>query len=234
MMEKEQILKVIVGSQAHGLAGPDSDFDYRGVFVVPTSKILSLGGNIKNTHWIEGKDDDTAWEIGHFLNMATHCNPTILETFLAPRIERALMIDPETYEEFDLVGDLGDQLRDLFPYVWNPTDVMNAFIGYGVNQRAKFFKNQDNRAPKYAAAYLRVLYNAWQLLATGTFSVSLIDSPVYEHVKAFKEGNYEVGDVIQQCWEWESKVIKAHKSCKQKPDLDKVNEFLLRVRREMW
>lgn len=38
----EAILKVIVGSQAHGLATPASDFDYRGVFVVPTKEILCV------------------------------------------------------------------------------------------------------------------------------------------------------------------------------------------------
>ncbi len=57
------ILKVVVGSQAHGLATPESDFDYRGVFVVPTAEILSLNGTTKTTNWIEGKDDDTSWEL---------------------------------------------------------------------------------------------------------------------------------------------------------------------------
>ncbi|KKK77684.1 hypothetical protein LCGC14_2851130, partial [marine sediment metagenome] len=57
-----QILKVLVGSHAHGLATPESDRDYRGVFVTPTSDLLRIGvGKPKGHHWAEGgTEDDTA------------------------------------------------------------------------------------------------------------------------------------------------------------------------------
>jgi predicted nucleotidyltransferase len=224
-----QILKVIVGSQAHGLANEKSDFDYRGVFVIPTSEILKIGGeNIKHTSWIEGNDDDTSWEIGKFLMMATKCNPTILETFLAPE-DPNFMVMPTKY------SSLTQELRDLFPYVWNSNDVKNAFIGYGINQRKKFFDNKDKRAPKYATAYLRTLYNCYQLLSYGTFSVSLINSPVYELCWKFKNGEFTHGEVIQACWEWETKVLEAFKANPdKKTNLEPVNEFLLKVRKLNW
>lgn len=220
------ILKTIVGSQAHGLAGPGSDFDYRGVYVIPTSELLKVGiSPAKHTAWIEGKEDDTSWEIGHFLNMAIHCNPTVLETFLAPQYPAKVTRD---YTE-------GDQLRDLFKHVWNSTDVKNAFIGYGLNQRKKFFDNKDERAPKYATAYLRVLYNAYELLSYGSFSVNLEGSPVYDLCKKFKSGDYEVGEVIQNCFEWETKVLEAYKkNPDKKTDLEPINDFLLRLRERHW
>lgn len=222
-MKKYEILKTIVGSQAHGLATLDSDFDYRGVFVIPTSELLKLGNPIKTTSWIEGNDDDTSWEIGHFLNMATHCNPTVLETFLAP------MVEPEQYRMLAL------NLRDLFPYIWNSADVKNAFIGYGLNQRKKFFDNKDQRAPKYAAAYLRTLYNAYELLSTGTFNVNLTKTPIYETVKNFKNGIYTPGEVINECFKWETEVLKAYKANPdKKTNVEPVNEFLLWVRKEFW
>jgi len=221
MSEKTEILKTIVGSQAHGLANKDSDFDYRGVFVIPTSELLKLGGeNLKHTAWIEGKEDDTAWEVGKFLFMATKCNPTVLETFLAP---------------VKTSSPLGDEMRGLFQYVWNSNDVKNAFIGYGINQRKKFFDNKDKRAPKYATAYLRVLYNCWELLATGTFTVDLHGSPVYQQCLDFKEGRYTAGEVIQACWEMETKVLKAfNENPDKKTNTEPVNEFLLKVRRSNW
>lgn len=225
-----QILKVIVGSQAHGLATKDSDYDYRGVFVTPTSELLKIGAKIDQTNWIEGKEDDTSWEIGKFLLMACKCNPTVLEVFKAP-----FGLQKENSLELPIYGDLGFELQQLFPYIWNSTDVKNAFIGYGVNQRKKFFDNKDARAPKYAAAYLRVLYNAWELLSTGDFSVSLVGSPVYEQVKNFKNGVYTYGEVINACFEWETKLLLAYK---QNPDkqtnMEPVNEFLLKVRKEFW
>jgi predicted nucleotidyltransferase len=229
-MEKEtktQILKVIVGSQAHGLATPESDFDYRGVFVIPTEKILSLGSKTMQTSWIEGKDDDTSWEIGHFLSLATHCNPTILETFLAPTLNAK---DENLFEE-----KWGGELRALFPHIWNSTDVKNAFIGYGFNQRKKFLEDKDNRAPKYAAAFLRTLFNAYELLSTGTFHVDLRGTEIYDTVKNFKEGNYSRGEVIDACYTWQTKVEDVYrKNPNKEANLEPVNEFLLKVRRKFW
>ena len=111
----------------------------------------------------------------------------------------------------------------------------NAFIGYGLNQRKKFFDNKDQRAPKYAAAYLRTLYNAYELLSTGTFNVNLTQTPIYETVKNFKNGIYTPGEVINECFKWETEVLKAYKqNPDKKTDVEPVNEFLLKVRKEFW
>lgn len=231
--KKKQLLRVVVGSQAHGLATPESDYDYRGVFIVPTVEFFKLGGTTKTTSWIEGKEDDTSWEIGHFINMAVHCNPTVLETFLAPFASGKTL--GELTEEEEKLQETAIELRSLFPYVWNSVDVRNAFIGYGVNQRKKFFDNKDKRGPKYAAAYLRVLYNCAELLETGTFSVNLVGSPIYDQVKNFKEGRYSPGEVIQACFEMETRVIKAfNANPDKKTEVEPVNEFLLKVRKNYW
>lgn len=216
-----EILKVLVGSHAHGLETPESDYDYRGVFVAPTSEILMLGAKPKTSVWIEGEEDNTSWELGHFLHLATHCNPTILETFLAP-------VESSTLK--------GDELRALFPHVWNSRGVMDAFVGYGLNQRKKFLEDKDKRPNKYAAAYLRTLVNAWELLTTGTFTIRIADLSIGGDVRRFKEGNYDgKGDVINLCIEWEQRVREAYDANpNKKTDIDKVNEFLLTVRRENW
>lgn len=216
------ILKVLVGSQAHGLATPESDFDYRGVFALPTSQILSLGSKLQTTSWIEGKDDDTSWELSHFLHLATHCNPTILEVFLSPVIEE---------------DEWGEELRSLFPHVWNSQGVMNAFIGYGLNQRKKFLDEKDKRPHKYAAAYLRSLYNAWELLMTQTFTVKIADTEIGPTVRRFKNGEYTFGEVINVCREWEQRIYKVidYKNYTPKEtNLAPINDFLLRYRKANW
>lgn len=229
MDKKIDLLKVIVGSQAHKLATPTSDFDYRGVFVVPTQEILKIGGdNIKHTSWIEGNDDDTSWEIGKFLLIATKCNPTVLETFLAPRA-------PRITRDYTIRDEWGPQIQALFPHMWNSADVKNAFIGYGLNQRKKFFEDKDKRAPKYACAYLRVLYNAWELLSKGTFSVDMSNTEIYDSLKNFKSGNYTRGEVIDRTYYWETQVLSAYKqNPDKKTNLEPVNEFLLKIRKEFW
>jgi len=215
----QTILKVIVGSQAHGLATPESDTDYRGVFVVPTKEILQIGGDkLRTTSWIEGKDDDTSWELGHFLHLATKCNPTILETFLSPVVEKT--------EE-------GQMIRDLFPCVWNTRDVTNAFMGYGLNQRKKFLDEKDKRPHKYAAAYLRSLYNGWELIRTGTFTIKISETEIGDTVRRFKNGDYTFGEVIDVCRTWEKKLIDARdNSVEHFPSLDKVNDVLLTIRKK--
>ena len=215
------ILKVIVGSHAHGLALPTSDIDYRGVFVHPTSELLKLGERKNQTVWAEGQEDDTSWEIGHFLSLSIRSNPTILETYLAPRVDDG--------------NPWGDRVRALFPYIWSSKGVHDAFIGYGINQRKKFLDNKDNRRAKYAAAYLRTLYNAWELLHTGTFTVRIADTPVGYQVRNFKQGSFTIGEVIDLCESWQEKVDEAYALHPDKEtDLDRVNETLLAIRKEFW
>lgn len=216
------MFRAIVGSQAHGLATPESDFDYRGVFIVPTEDILMLGSTVKTTSWIEGKEDDTSWELAHFLHLAVHCNPNVLDIFMSP-------IDTITPGYEDDVK----QLLDLFPYVWNSTAVMNAFIGYSHNQRKKLMEKKDARPHKYAAAYLRVLYNAKELLETGRYTMRIIDKPIGEFIRRVKnkDESISLGDIVNKCEELEQEVRDAYaKNPDKQTDIDVVNQYLLDMR----
>jgi predicted nucleotidyltransferase len=219
MEDKIQILKVLVGSQAHGLADENSDYDYRAVYVVPTSQLLSLGYKYEATQWIEGKEDNTSWEIGHFLQLATRCNPTILEVFKAPVIE---------------ANEYGLALTELFPYIWNPQDAFNAFVGYGLNQRKKFLDNKDNRRDKYAVAYIRTLYNLIELLATKNFHVEITKCLFRDTLLKYKKGNYNIGEVINHAEDLIKDAEINLIECEQFSNLQKVNEFLLNIRKRYW
>ena len=94
------ILKVVVGSHAHGLAGPDSDKDFRSVFVLPTAELFRVGFKYQGTRMMKEEDDETAWEIGHFLQLALQGHPLVLETLVAPVVT---------------MDDWGTELRQLFP-----------------------------------------------------------------------------------------------------------------------
>jgi predicted nucleotidyltransferase len=219
MQDKKEILKVLVGSQAHGLADADSDYDYRAVYVLPTSQILSLGYKYHGNDWVEGVEDNTAYEIGHFLQLATKCNSTILEVFRAPIIS---------------VTDEGYYLRQLFPYVWNPKGVFDAFVGYGLNQRKKFLDRKDNRQNKYAVAYIRTLYNLIELLSTKNFHVKIADGDLKDILMKYKQGYYAMGEVIDLSELLVEQAKQALKMCKHEPDINKVNECLLKIRQENW
>jgi len=215
-----QILKVLVGSHAHGLATAESDYDYRAVFAQPTSEILGLGHKAQNNQWIEGDIDNTSYEVGHFLFLATKSNPTILETFHAPVHARLVK---------------GAELIDLFPKVWDSTAALNAFKGYGYNQRKKFLDNKDQRANKYAVAWLRTLILAHELFTEGTMTLDVTGHAEYEVLWEWKQGFWRLGDVMNKTNEWIEKVDAAYeKSTKQEPDMKAVNGFLLDLRKEFW
>ena len=218
--KKKVILKVLTGSRAHKLHDKDSDYDYRSVYVLPTSDILSLGYKYKGNDWTEGdKHDNVSYEIGHFLQLATKCNPTILEVFRAPIVEAT--------EE-------GRKLVELFQYVWSPKQAFDAFVGYGLNQRKKFLDKKDNRQNKYAVAYIRTLWNLIELLETGTFNIEIKQEELRKILLKYKKGIYTPGDIINQA-EYFTKLARiALEDCKQKPNLEKVKQFLLDIRKESW
>lgn len=225
---KHTILKTLVGSHAHGLASPESDKDYRGVYVVPTTEILSVGYNYKGSHWLEGDEDNTSYEIGHFLMLALKSNPSILEVFKAPVIEAEVLTTDTT--QFMV----GAELRALFPYIWNPKDAFNAFVGYGLNQRKKMLDNHLNRWNKYGVAYVRTLINLNSLLETGDFSLEV--SEHYKHVCFdIKNKLLSSGEIIDLTDKLTASASKKLADCeiKQNPP-DIVNDFLLKVRKEYW
>lgn len=192
----------------------------------PTSRLLSLGQKPALSTWLEGtvdpsggKQDATSWEIGHFLSLATHCNPTILEVFRAPISERT---------------DDGITLRGLLDYVWHPVGVQNAFIGYGINQRKKMLDGKDARPAKYASAYLRVLYQAHELLRTGRLPIDMRETSVFHMLGKWRSGDFTPGEVIDVCTDWERRVRYMTDDHPQQQNLEPVNEFLLDVRRRYW
>lgn len=226
--EYPQILKVLVGSHAHGLATAESDYDYRAVFVQPTSEILSLGSKAVSNQWFEGDVDNTAYEIGHFLFLATKSNPTILETFVAPR--QAILIPMN-----QTVESICAELPRLFPYVWDSHAALNAFTGYGYNQRKKFLDNKDQRANKYAVAWLRTLILAYELFTEGSMTLNLTGHPEFDRLLAWKSGQWKLGEVMDVTAHWEQRARDAfERHEKRTPDMARINGFLLDVRRAFW
>lgn len=212
------ILKVQVGSHAHGLAGPASDEDFRSVFVIPTIELFRLNFKYPATSWKEGQGDEASWEVAQFLQLAVQSHPLILETFLAPIVSE---------------NEWGSTLRHLFSAVWTPQKAFEAFTGYAVNQRTKFLDKKDGRPEKYAAAYLRVLANLCELLETGTFTVRIRDTPWGETVARVKEGTYRIGEIIDLGEELTQQATIALSTCQQPPhpNLHRVDEFLIKIRK---
>ncbi len=225
------ILKVLTGSRAYKLETPESDFDFHGVYVTPTSELLAIGPKPKESIWKEGDEDFQSWELGHFLDLAVHCNPTILETFVAPYVAAT---------------PTGFQLRTLFESVLTRKRVYDAFLGYSHNQQKKMFNKPgelgvpklDERAWKFAVQHLRILLQGERLLRTGEFVLDMADytDDARSLLMDIKRGEFSMGFVIDLADEFKKRLelAFADSSVREAPDLDAVNEFLLGVRKETW
>lgn len=222
------ILKTLVGSRAHGLNREDSDFDWRGVFIEPTSEILKLNSSARDTSWVEGKEDDTQYELGRFLYLATKCNPAILEVMCSPVKE-------------DETTELGMELRSLFPVIWEPKRVMDAFMGYSKNQEKKFMDRHDDRVQKYSVEDVRALWQCKVLLETGELKILVDDEELRKKLlkwKNAKEVTPEmVGEVTTMASHYRNLVEGAYDRFPDKDkkcDMESVNSFLLKVRKDNW
>lgn len=236
------LLEVLVGSRAHHLASSDSDYDYRGVFVVPTVDLLGLGPAAKHTQWIEGQTDNTSWEVGHFLFLATKCNPNILDVFRAgvtrlapPEIARkqSLLLWPH------LLKAAGKQLLLLWPHLVSRRQARDAFLGYARNQFKKMMDQEAVDTPrvwKFGTTYLRVLQQGIDLQETGTYSLAITDPAWRAQLMAVREGRCTRGQIIDNALRLQERLFRAETQSvlPEAPNLDAVNQFLLQVRRDFW
>lgn len=83
------IFKTIVGSQAYGTATPESDVDYKGVYV--QDKELLLGFGYKEQ--VDKGKDECYYEVKRFIELLQSANPTVLEMLFMPQ-DCIEIIDP--------------------------------------------------------------------------------------------------------------------------------------------
>jgi len=217
---KHQIFKCIVGSRAHGIAKPDADYDYRGVHIIPTSELVGREFKYKSIHWVEGeKEDQTSYELKEFINLAIQGHPNILEMFVAPIIEST---------------EDGKELKKLFPYIWCPKKAYSAFRNYANNRRKNMF-NAENKDVRIKSGYcaVRVLINLIALLKENYFELRISDK-LRGRLQDIKEGRWTEGEIIDYISELEIEAKLALHKNKHVPDLSKVEEFYLKMRKKYW
>lgn len=220
MNKKYQILKVLVGSRAHGTATKDSDTDYRGVYIEPTSQLVSRGYKYKGVSWVEGEtEDQTSYELSNFINLAIQGHPNILEMLVAPVVE---------------CNEDGKKLLKLFPHIWDSEKAHSAFKNYASNRRKNMF-NAENKHVAIKSAYcaIRVLINLISLLKYNDFQLP-ISKEYLEDLKAIKEGYWSEGQIIDHMIELEIEANLALQENSHISDLKKVEDFYFEMRKKYW
>lgn len=171
------ILAGVVGSQAHGTAGPDSDVDTMTVALAPTMEFLGLHPPVGKAATRVTNDPDTVThEAGKFAALALKCNPSILELLFLPWEDYTTFLSPYAPELWIQRGAFLSRKA-----------VRNAYLGYATAQFERierrsvedgthtFSSDVRNRTAKHARHLLRLLECGAQLHATGTMSVAVAD-----------------------------------------------------------
>jgi predicted nucleotidyltransferase len=76
------LLRVMAGSQAHGLATEQSDSDERGVFALPAAAYVALSTPVE--HLQDERGNVIFFGLRKFLALASAANPSALEILFAP------------------------------------------------------------------------------------------------------------------------------------------------------
>ena len=147
----ELILLHLAGSKLYGNSTPQSDTDYRGIFIAPKETKLGILGAVEQLEGIdvykslkkaglelEETTDIVIYELNRFAKLAADSNPNIFDT---------LCVDYMNPKYIVYVDDRGRELidnRNLFM----SSRLKFTFSGYAISQLAKI-KNRDKYMNKY-------------------------------------------------------------------------------------
>jgi uncharacterized protein len=213
------IYRCVVGSKAFGLDDENSDTDLRGIYLPPADLHWSMYGVPEQ---IENKENEECyWELQKFLMLALKANPNVLECLNTPLIE--------------FKNEIADELLSI-KYAFFSKLVYQTYNGYVMSQFKKL--EQDLRSVgtirwKHAMHLIRLLLQGIEIMKSGELNVQ---------VSQFRDKLLEIkrGEML-----WESVNdwrLLLHKEFEQafsetklpeRPDYEKVNNFLIKARRSV-
>jgi len=211
------IYRCVIGSRAYGLDHADSDTDRRGIYVPPADLHWSLYGVPEQ---LENDDSqEVYWEIGKFLVLALKANPNVLECLFTPLVEMATPLAEELLA-----------MRTAFL----SRMVYQTYNGYVMSQFKRMQAHVRNHGEvkwKHVMHLMRLLISGTTVLRDGFVPVRVEEHR--ERLLAIKraEMTWEDVDRWRQSLHEEFNEAFQHTSLPVRPDYEKANRFLIKVRR---
>lgn len=218
------ILEGVTGSTAYGLNTENSDIDVKGVYLLPTDMVLSIGFNPQKTTKDHVDPDWVYHEVGKFMKLVIAGNPTVTEL---------LYLD-----EYTILTPVGQLLIDNRAAFLSTKAVMDAYRGYALSQALRLNNRTQQgldgydsalkkRFAKHTRHCFRLLMQARQLLETGTLKVKV--SPE-EREYLFAMGEKDVDTVVKEFRLQDSQFENVVSVLPDEPDVDKLNKLLFEIR----
>lgn len=224
MKPKNIILEGVTGSTAYGLATKDSDVDIKGVYLLPTGAVLSIGFNPQKTTKDHVDPDWVYHEVGKFMQLVINGNPTVTEL---------LYLD-----EYTIMTPIGKMLIDNRDAFLSTKAVTNAYSGYAFSQ-AKRLNNRTeqgldgydsslkNRFAKHTRHCFRLLMQARQLLETGTLDVKVTPE---QRKYLFEMGEKTADEVVEEFMRQDAEMKNVKSVLPDEPDYERLNKLLYEIR----
>ena len=211
------ILRCVIGSRAYGLEDDASDTDYRGVFLPTAEDHWSLYGVPEVIECYDTQEH--YWELQRFLVLALKSNPNVLECLYTPLIEK--------------ISPVGEQLL-LMKDAFLSRLVYQTYNGYVMSQFKKMqadLRNQGQVKPKHVMHLIRLLMAGIHILRYGFVPVRVESQR--DQLLAIRRGEISLDET--EAWR-----LSLHKefdqaleetSLPERPDYERVNDFLISARR---
>jgi len=214
------IYRCIVGSRAYGLDHDGSDTDIRGIYLPSADLHWSL---YKVPEQIENKDNEECyWELQKFLVLASKANPNILECLFTPLVKD---VKPIAQELLDMRHDFLSKL------------VYQTYSGYAMSQFKKM--EQDLRSKgaikwKHAMHLIRLLLAGIDILKTGDLKTHVSNSNK-DRLLLIRNGEYEWERLDQWRLQLHKEFEETFSTTKlpERPNIEKINDYLINARRSM-
>lgn len=211
------LLGGVAGSRAHGTAHSGSDYDFRGVYLVPTRQIVGLSGYEEHLNLKE--PDTQSYELSKFLSLVLSANPTVLEVLWLP-------------EHAHVSGDAAELLKLRSRLL--STKARSTYAGYASQQFkliGKFASGVEQGAKRSKAIRhcFRILDQGLWLMRTGEVKVR-VDDPS----RLFELGELgldELTSIFDELW---AELRGCESVLPAQPDVAAAEAYLLEMRHLNW
>lgn len=244
-METQLLAKLVGGSTLYGLNTPESDVDYRGVFIHENySYSFGLKSSRKNEsdHKVTTEEDYTYYSVRRFLELLRKTNTQALEMLLAP--DSAFEVKSPWFQELQLNHDKLVDSEYLF----------NSLMGYLHNERRLALGERTGRlggkrkaaldtygfSYKNVVQYLRLAECGRSYFETGLFPVNMQEHDPEFHkalmtVKLHPE-LYSMDKLEPLMTKAEEELKSQHDKCQFVAEFDEgyANDFLFRLYKDFY
>lgn len=177
------LAKCVGGSHSYGLAGPDSDTDYRGVFInTDISHILGMTKeqNQTSTHKDPDKNAEGAYfELRHFMQLLRKTNTMTLEIlFNEDWIEKTPAFDLILEQKFELL-DTKRFYHSLGSYMTNELRLMTGERTGTLGGKRKAALDKYGYSPKNAVNLIRLCSAGRCFFEEGFFPLKIKDQAMH-------------------------------------------------------